>query len=81
MAFVSFARAMQDPAFLGAAKAAGLRGETQMARRCHKEAQKNHTWAKHPPGKGTDTVAAPRVDGSIKIAIATAVAAALAISS
>lgn len=78
MAFVSFARAMQDPAFLGAAKAAGLRGKTQMARRCHREAQTNHTWAKYPPGGGTP--AAPRVDGNIKIDVAAAVTAALALS-
>jgi len=80
MAFVSFARAMQKPAFLKAAKAAGLRGESDMADRTRREAQTNHTWAKYPPGAGTDAIAAPRVNGNIKIDIAAAKTAHLALS-
>jgi hypothetical protein len=81
MAFVSFVRAMQKPAFLEAAKATGLRAESQIARRCHQEAQNTaHTWAKYPPGAGADAAAAPRVDGNIKIDVATAVTAGLALS-
>lgn len=80
MAFVSFARAMQKPEFLKAAKAAGFRAESQMARQCAKEAQKNHTWAKYPQGAGADAVKAPRVNGNIKIDVTAAVTAKLALS-
>lgn len=79
MAFVSFARAMQKPKFLKAAKAAGLRGETQMARRITAEAKGNHTWAKYAPPTAT-TNGVPRVGGELKVDITAAKTAHLALS-
>lgn len=73
MAFVSFSRAMQKPRFLKAAKAAGLRGETQMARRIEREAKTNHTWARFAPN-------APRESGELQVDIAAAKTARLALS-
>lgn len=64
---------MQKPTFLKAAKAAHFRGETQMMRQAVKEAQGNHTWAKYSPS-------APRCGGNIKIDIAAARTAKLALS-
>ena len=78
MAFESWSSATSNKNFTKAAKAAGLRGETTWRRRAIKEAQPNHTRAKYPPGGGTP--AAPRVDGNIKIDVAAAVTAALALS-
>lgn len=73
MAFVSWARASKKPTFLKAAKAAHFRSETQMKAQSIKEAKGNHTWAKYSPS-------APHVDGNIKIDIAAARTAKLALS-
>jgi hypothetical protein len=80
MAFVSFVRAMQKPKFLKAAKAAGLRGESDMADRVRREAQTNHTWAKYPTGAGADAIKAPHVNGNIKVDVNAAATAHLALS-
>lgn len=79
MAFVSFARAMQKPKFLKAAKAAGLRGETQMARRIEREAKGNHTWARYANPTLT-TNAVPRTSGELQVDITAAKTAHLALS-
>ena len=79
MSFVSFARAMQKSTFLKAAKAAGFRGESDMADRITREAKGNHTWAKYsPPTLATN--GAPRVGGNLKVDIAAAKTARLALS-
>lgn len=73
MAFESWSSATSNKKFTKAAKAAGLRGETTWRRRAIKEAKGNHTWAKYAPS-------APRVDGELKIDVAAAKTAKLALS-
>ena len=80
MSFVSLSMAMSDAKFIKVAKAAGLRSETRTIRRIVAEAQTNHTWAKYPPGAGADAIAAPRVTGNVKVDLAAAKTALLALS-